>query len=100
MAEAVAAGLPISDFWDLTYRELFALFKGRNLEAARAHKLALFNAWHAAAFTRQKRLPNLGDMLRKLDAPRVMSPKQVRQAIFAAAKALGAKVRVVEKGKA
>jgi hypothetical protein len=100
MAEAVAAGCSTSDFWDLTYRELFALFRGRNLAASRAHKLAIFTAWHEAAFVRQKRLPNLADMLRKMAPSRVMSTREMRQAIFQAARAMGAKVRIVEKRRA
>lgn len=37
-------------------------------------------------------------MLRKLDAPRVMSAQTMRASIIGVAKALGAKVRYVKKG--
>lgn len=37
-------------------------------------------------------------MLRKLDAPRVMSPQALRATIIGTAKAMGAKVRYVKKG--
>ncbi len=43
----------------------------------------LWAAWHVAAFTRQKRLPNLARIMRKLDdrAPEKKSPEQLLMAI-------------------
>lgn len=66
----------------------------------RAHKLGLFVAWHGAAFERQKRLPSLVDLFRKMEPSRIMSKREVRTTIFAMAEALGATVRRVKKGEA
>lgn len=92
--------MPPWRFWDLTYRELFAIFKARNIDQTRTHKLAIFEAWHAAAFYRSKRLPELGPLLRKIEPSRVMSPKEMRATIIGTARAMGAKVVIHKKGEA
>ena len=98
MAEGMAAGIPPHVLFDYTQRELYAVFRGRNIAATRAHKLALYEAWHTAGFYRMKKLTPLADVLRKLDAPRVMSTRAIRATIMGLASALGAKVRHVKKG--
>lgn len=94
----MAAGIPPHIFWDCTYREVFAIFTGRNLRSMREHKVAMFSAWHAAAWTRAKKMPNLSDALRKLEPARVLSTKAMRSQIFGMAQAMGATVRYVKKG--
>ena len=94
----MAAGIPPHVLLDYTPRELFAVFKGRNLATRRAHGLAIFEAWHTEALARGKRLPPLADLLRKLEPPRVMSPRQLRANIVGTAMAMGASVRYVKKG--
>lgn len=94
----MSAGIPPHIFWDYTYREVYAVFTGRNLRSVRDHKIAMFSAWHAAAWTRAKKMPNLPDALRKLEPARVLSTKAMRSQIFGMASAMGAKVRYVKKG--
>ena len=98
LAEGMAAGIPPHVLLDYTPRELYAVFAGRNLANRRAYALALFQAWHAEAFARGKRLPPLKDMLRKLEPPRVMSTQAMRRHILGMAEAMGATVRHVKKG--
>lgn len=94
----MAAGIPPHIALDYTPRELFAVFAGRNISARRDHQLAIFEAWHVEAFARNKRLPKLQDLLRKMDEPKVMSPKAIRSTIIDVARAMGATVRYVKKG--
>jgi hypothetical protein len=82
----------------MTYRELFAVFEGRNIKARRDYKLALFAAWHAGNFSRAKKLPPLKEILDKLDPPKKMSTKELRSQIMGIAAAMGAKVTKVPKG--
>lgn len=98
LAEGMAAGIPPHILLDYTPRELYAVFAGRNLAQRRLHALAIFQAWHGEAFARTKRLAPLGDMLRKLEPPRVMSPRALRANIVGMAQAMGATVRHVKKG--
>lgn len=81
----------------MTYREIAAVQKGYIERIRDGHKLALFQAWQTANLTRAKRMPNLATMLRKLDPRKLMQAGQLRSAILGAARAMGAKVRVVSK---
>jgi len=95
MTEAAAAGIPPDRFWHLTYRELFNAMQGEALRRRRDRQTLLWAAWHGAAWTRSKTFPNadkLNGMLRKMDPPRVMTPREQRGAILGIAKALGAEV--------
>ncbi len=94
----MAAGIPPHIALDYTPRELYAVFTGRNISQRRQHQLAIFEAWHIESFARHKRLPKLQDLLRKMDEPRVMSPRSIRATILDVARAMGAKVRYVKKG--
>jgi len=87
-----ASGVHPDCFWDLTYREVFAVLKGRGENAVRQRQLHMWAAWHEAAFERQKRLPDLNAILRKLEPARVMSPRELRAAVLSMAAALDAKV--------
>lgn len=66
----------------------------------RDRSASIWAAWHQAAFVRQKRLPDLGGILRKLEPPRVMSAREQHRSIMGIAKAMGAKVRHVKRGEA
>lgn len=92
MAEAGAAGIPPTEFWHLTYRELFNALKGEHLRRRRDRQQIVFGAWHGESFARHKRLPNLTDILRKMEPSRVMSPREQRAAIMGIAEAMGATV--------
>ncbi len=97
MVEAAAAGLLPHLFWDYTMRELHALLGGAALRARREHKLVLWGHWQGQNLRRSKRLPDLRQLLRKLDPARVMSGQAIRAAILGIAESMGA--RVVRKSK-
>lgn len=92
MAECAAAGVPPHLFWDYTWREINAVMAGAAIRARRDHKLALLNAFQTANWTRAKRLPDLQQLLRRLDPVRAMNPDAIRRSVLGIAKALGAKV--------
>jgi hypothetical protein len=92
MVEAVAAGMPPHQFWDSTHREIYALLAGAALKARRDHKLTLWGHWQGQNLRRSKRLPDLKQLLRKLDPARVMSGQAIRAAILGIAESMGAKV--------
>lgn len=92
MVEAAAAGLPPHLFWDYTFRELHALLGGAALRARREHKLTLWGQWQGQNLRRAKRLPDLKQLLRKLDPARVMSAQAIRSTIIGLAESMGAKV--------
>ena len=71
------------EFWGLTPYEC-QLFCEQRVEAETAsYRRALWAAWHVAAFSRQKRLPNLSRIMRKLDdrAPEKDTPEKLLTAI-------------------
>lgn len=85
--------IPPWRFWDLTYRELAAHMEGAAIKARVVGKNSLWAAWQTANFTRAKKLPVLGPLLRKLDPrPAVMDNKSLRAALVGAAMAMGSKV--------
>jgi hypothetical protein len=70
MVRAAQAGLMPKAFWEVTPRELSCYLHGR----AEAHRdewrRALWQAWHGEAFQRTKRLPELKQIMAKLDHAR------------------------------
>lgn len=92
MAECSAAGVHPHVFWDYTYREIYAVLAGAGIRARRDHKLTLWGAWQSANLHKAKRLPDLKQLLRKLDPRRVMSVANIRAEVMSIAAAMGAKV--------
>ena len=95
MTEAAAAGIPPDRFRHLTYRELFNALQGEAIRRRRDRQSSLWAVWHGAAWTRSKTFTNaekLNSMLRKMDPPRVMTPREQRSAILGIANAMGAEV--------
>lgn len=92
MVEAAAVGIEPRHFWQYTPRETFAIFQGAAKQRVRDRQMALWSAWHSAAFERQKRLPDLAGMLQKLEPPKVMSNHELRTQVMGLAQAFGAKV--------
>lgn len=97
MAECAAAGISPLQFWSMTQREIVAVLVGSNLRARRAHKLQIFGAWHGQNMARAKKSPDLRQLLRLLDPPRVMSRQAIRSAVIGMAKAMGAIVVIKKK---
>ena len=101
MVRAAAAGLNPHEALYYTPRELYALMLGATRRYREEAKLALFNAWQTAALSRtppKKSLPNLRDMLRKLDDNPDMTPQQLRAALLGWHKEIGGATRMVPKG--
>lgn len=97
MIACSAAGVHPTEFWALTFREVFNVLDAAARRRREERMLAVFTSWHAAAFSRQKRLPDLAAILRKMEPPRVMSAREQRASIMGIAKAMGARVRYVKK---
>lgn len=97
--EVVAAdcGVSILQVLDLTFRDCFTILEAQQKRSTRQMQVATFAAWQNQNLSRHKRLPNLADLLRKLEPARVMSAKAIRGAIMNMAKAMGAEVRYVKK---
>lgn len=83
-------------------RELFRCLEGAAIRRRRDRQLAAWHAWHVANFTNAKKLPDLNQVLRKLEPAesRVMSPKAQRATILGMAAAMGAEVVYRKKGEA
>lgn len=92
MAEASAAGVHPHLFWDYTWFELHVLLQGAQIVARREHRLSISNAWQTANWSKAKKLPDLRQLLRKLEPLRDMSARAIRSAIVGMAEAMGAKV--------
>jgi hypothetical protein len=54
-------------FWGQTPRETAVTLRALDALRRRGYQLALFTAWHAAAFERIDRLPELAPLLERLD---------------------------------
>lgn len=92
MAEAAAAGIPPLSFWHMTYREIYAAIAGHAVRARRERQIVMIGAWHTAAFTRAKKIPDLKSLLQKMEPPRVMSNRDLRASILGIAHAMNATV--------
>jgi hypothetical protein len=81
-------------------RQLFRCLEGAAIKMRRERHLAMWHAWNAANLGNAEKLPDLAQLLRKLEPPenRVMSPRDQRQAILGLATAFGAEVIYRKKG--
>lgn len=98
MVAAAHAGIPPHVAIDYTHRMIGWALDAHVEKMRSSAKSDVVLAWRIEAYQRIKRLPNLSEELRKLDPPRVMSPREQRASILGMAKAMGATVRYVEKG--
>jgi len=55
------------------------------------YKRAMFSAWHSAAFSRQKKMPDLSKVMRRFDAdpPKAPSPDLLMQKMMLLKSAFG-----------
>lgn len=60
-------GITIAQFWNLTFRELQLLNKAWVWNQKQRERQNIIQAWAMAAFTRAKRMPDLGNILRRID---------------------------------
>ena len=67
------------EFWGLTPYECRIYCEQRADTEVEGYRRALWAAWHVAAFSRQKRMPNLARVMRRLDkrAPEKNTPEQL-----------------------
>jgi hypothetical protein len=68
--------------------------EGQQLARTRQLQIAMFGAWQGQALSRQKRLPDLAGLLRKLEPMRVMSAQAIRATLKSMAAAFGANYEV------
>lgn len=94
----MALGIQPAAFWDLTPRELHAVFEGRQIRHLHEYRLAVFTAWKTANWQRAKKMPNLSAELEKLGPKVELTDAQLRDSLLTLHKALGGSVRVVPKG--
>ena len=73
----IAAGLRPEDAWRATPREVMAIQAGYRTRDVGRLQEALWAAYHVAAFSRAKRLPNLREALDAIGRPQ---PKQETEA--------------------
>lgn len=92
MAEAHAAGVPPDRFWHLTYREVYAAISGAATLRRRHRQDALWAAWHGESFARNKRLPNIANILRKMEPSKEMTVTEIRASVHSMALAMGAEI--------
>ena len=86
LADVCRAGIPLTEFWDMTPQETMITFEASAWRDRREQGLTLSNAWHSAAFARTKRLPSLKGLLKRLE-PRKPESLEERRAEFAEMKA-------------
>lgn len=100
MTEAMAAGIKPHRFWHLTYREIYNALAGDAVRRRRDRQAIMFGAWHGAALERSKRIPNLQQLLAKMEPRREMSSREMRSSLMGIAKAMNAEVVYRKRGEA
>ena len=90
---ALASGIAEHRFWGLTPYQTRLAVEQRGADARAQYRLAMWTAWHAAAFERSKQLPKLEDILKRLDgAPaKRMTGEEMLRAVEALNTAAGGK---------
>lgn len=81
-------------------KQLFRCFEGAATARRRCRQNDLWHAWHVANLSNAKKLPELAQLMLKLEPPesRVMSPRAQRATILGMAAAMGAKITYRKKG--
>jgi hypothetical protein len=71
LVEALRAGIPIGEFWDMTPRETVLVIEAAAWRAEQAQRGRAWLAWHVAALSRATRLPPLSRLFRLPGAKRL-----------------------------
>jgi hypothetical protein len=77
---ACEAGLKPGEFWTLTPYETRICMEGEAERRKAEYRLALFEAWHSAAFQRAKRMPKLQNVMKQVskgNKKRDLTPDQI-----------------------
>ena len=100
MMLAAEAGVHPPVFWDLTYRELFAILRAHRRQTLRDQRQSIITGYYAGVIFRAKKAPKLQNLLRglELERPPPQTPEQLRRTIVGLNRAMGGKVRYVPKG--
>lgn len=67
LREGHRAGLLPEQFWELTLREVLDVIEASTWRQIQRYKAGLFVAWQIETFARTKRLPDLENLLSRLD---------------------------------
>lgn len=73
-------GLNVNEFWSLTPRELAMTFDAVGWQQEQKWQRDVMLAWHIAAFTRSKRLPDLKTILNPGETKVLTPEEKVRRA--------------------
>ena len=74
--EALKAGGSVSEFWDMTPREVHASIDADNWRREQAQRGRAWLAWHVGALQRTKRFPSLARLMGP-DRPKALSPDEM-----------------------
>lgn len=100
LVHAIRAGVRPADFWDMTYRELYAVFSAFKRALRHEHRIAILTGFTAGQVSQAKKpTPDLlRKMLRPYDEPTPpMTPRQLRAAVMGINRAMGGKVTIRKK---
>lgn len=91
--ESFLAGLKPAEFLACTPFETYEWCKAQAKRECREYRLALYAAWHAAVFQRQKKVPDLAKLMKRLDNPQpeIKSPEILMRKVRVLAAAFGGK---------
>lgn len=65
MRDALRAGVPVLQFWEMTPRETLGAIEAAAWRIEQETHGAISQAWHTAALMRARRFPSLRSLLRK-----------------------------------
>lgn len=94
MSEAARYGIKPSEFWQMTPAELILFIEANQSLELDQFKQAITCAWLCAAYQRSKRLPDLDEVMKKLEykEPEPMTSDDIFNQIKALNGALGGEV--------
>lgn len=79
LSQALRAGLRVSEFWEMTPREVMAAAQATVWRLELDRERMIMAAWLTAALSRSKRLPRLKRLLRKPGKTKRLTPAQAQQ---------------------
>lgn len=86
-----------AEFWSSTPREVAIVVEGANFRRDEGQRLAIQAGWYAAAFERQKALPELAGFMRRSESTEAQSGDQILERIKQWHLALGGDPRQLDK---
>jgi hypothetical protein len=77
LVEALRAGVPVSEFWDMTPCETVLAIEAAAWRLEQDERGRLRLAWHVAALSRAKRLPPLAQLMAPQKQSRTLSGEEL-----------------------